>query len=112
MKPNSLRLDDSSPPNMSQTTSSHSALSPLKRFGRAKGKINSIYEDILSYGCDVTKFLHSFKDTEGMEKGGDSLQIVADNCTTRAEAYTRQLEAISGVLKRNHMKVRGNAARR
>ena len=51
------------PSNMTQNKSGQTALSSLKRFGQAKSKINSIYEEILSYGCEVAKFLQSFKGT-------------------------------------------------
>ena len=97
--------------NMSQATSGKSAISQLKRFGRAKAKINSIYEEILGYGCDVAKFLNSFTDDNAGDNRGDhgynsnELHIIPDDCADRAEHYNRQLEAISGVLKRDHMKV-------
>ena len=94
-----------------------SALSSLKRFGQAKSKINAIYEEILAYGCEVSKFLQTFKDDEEKTKNksstskenspdrGDALNIVQEDCYKRAENYNKQLEAISGVLERNHMKV-------
>ena len=94
-----------------------SALNSLKRFGQAKSKINAIYEEILAYGCEVGKFLQTFKDDEEKTKNksstskenspdrGDALNIVQEDCYKRAENYNKQLEAISGVLERNHMKV-------
>ena len=92
-----------------------SALNSLKRFGQAKSKINTIYEEILAYGCEVGKFLQTFKDDEEKSKNksskenspdrGDTLSIVPEDCSKRAENYNKQLEAISGVLERNHMKV-------
>ena len=85
-----------------------SALSSLKRFGQAKSKINAIYEEILSYGCEVSKFLESFKDDTDQAKEqrpDESLKIVEEDCIKRADNYNKQLEAITSVLKRNHMKV-------
>ncbi len=99
-------MNDSLPANMSQAASGKSAISQLKKFGRAKAKINSIYEEILGYGCDVAKFLHSFGDTEETRDEADDINIVPHDCSVRAESYNKQLEAISGVLKRDHMKVR------
>ena len=83
-----------------------SAISQLKRFGRAKAKINTIYEEILAYGCDVSKFLNSFADQkEVRDEANDQLHVVPEDCAGRAENYNKQLEAISSVLKRDHMKV-------
>ena len=85
-----------------------SALSSLKRFGQAKSKINAIYEEILSYGCEVSKFLESFKDDTDQAKEqrpDESLKIVEEDCIKRADNYNKQLDAITSVLKRNHMKV-------
>ena len=81
------------------------AISQLKRFGRAKAKINSIYEEILGYGCDVAKFLHSFTDKEETRDDQEKLHVVPEDCAGRAELINKQLDAISGVLKRDHMKV-------
>jgi len=104
------RLNDSLPPKMTQAVSAspggQSAISQLKRFGRAKAKINSIYEEILAYGCDVSKFLHSFADQkEARDEANDQLHVVPEDCAGRAENYNKQLEAINAVLKRDHMKV-------
>ena len=81
------------------------AISQLKRFGRAKAKINSIYEEILGYGCDVANFLHSFTDKEETRDDQEKLHVVPEDCAGRAELINKQLDAISGVLKRDHMKV-------
>ena len=110
------RLDLTMASTMSQGTSAgqSGAISQLKRFGRAKAKINSIYEEILGYGCDVAKFLHSFTDKEETRDEQEKLNVVPDDCAGRAELINTQLEAISGVLKRDHMKVslyRGNLTR-
>ena len=103
------RLDLTMASTMSQGTASAAgqsgAISQLKRFGRAKSKINSIYEEILSYGCDVAKFLHSFTDKEETRDEQEELHVVPEDCAGRAEVINKQLEAISGVLKRDHMKV-------
>lgn len=99
----SHRLNETSS-TMSQGSSGQSAISQLKRFGRAKAKINSIYEEILGYGCDVAKFLHSFGDPQ-QEVTEDILDVIPQDYASRAEHYNKQLEAISGVLKRDHMKV-------
>ena len=101
------RLDLTMASTMSQGTSAgqSGAISQLKRFGRAKAKINSIYEEILGYGCDVAKFLHSFTDKEESRDDQEELHVVPEDCAGRAEIINKQLEAISGVLKRDHMKV-------
>ena len=85
---------------MSQTKPEQkSALSSLKRFGQAKSKINAIYEEILAYGCEVGKFLQTFKDDEEKTKTSkenspdrDTLNIVQEDCSKRAENYNKQLE--------------------
>ena len=43
-------------------------MSPLKRFGRAKSKINGIFDDLLSYSNDVAKFLEAYE-------GADDLNV-------------------------------------
>lgn len=99
---------------VASASSANSALSPLKRFGRAKSKINSIYEEILAYGCEVAKFLNNFTEAqeaqrrkdEAVERDLHGVRVIPEDCVTRAETYKTQLEAISSVLKRNHMKVR------
>ena len=105
----SISLNESLPPRMAQANSAspngQSAISQLKRFGRAKAKINSIYEEILGYGCDVAKFLHSFTDKEETRDDQEKLHVVPEDCAGRAELINKQLDAISGVLKRDHMKV-------
>merc|ERR1711899_9441 len=91
---------------VSASPGGQSAISQLKRFGRAKAKINTIYGEILAYGSDVSKFLHSFADQkEARDEANDQLHVVPEDCAGRAENYNKQLEAINAVLKRVHMKV-------
>jgi len=107
---NDHRLNDSLPSKMTQAASAssggQSAHAQLKRFGRAKAKINSIYEEIIAYGSDVAKFLHSYADQEvNRDEANEQLHVVPEDCASRAENYNKQLEAINAVLKRDHMKV-------
>ena len=44
-------------------------------------------------------------DDDENAEDGNTLHIIQEDCTKRAENYNKQLEAISSVLKRNHMKV-------
>ncbi len=53
--------------NGAQSNVGGSSLSPLKRFGRAKSKINGIYDDLVTYANDVAKFLSAYEDTEDLK---------------------------------------------
>ena len=59
----------------------------------------------MSYGCDVARFLHTLTDNEEYKDESEELNVVPVDCTAKAELYNKQLEAINGVLKRDHMKV-------
>ena len=97
-------------------------VSPLQRFVKAKGKINSIYEEIHTYVNDVTRFLNNLATAESKtgplktsNRQGGSLsfptegesysKVIDSEFVTKAESYGRQVEAIRQVLSRDHMKV-------
>ena len=98
-------------------------ISPLQRFVKAKGKINSIYEEIHTYVNDVTRFLNNLTTAETKtgplkssinRQHGPLSSIAEENTTTsviepdfltKAESYGRQVDAIRQVLSRDHMKV-------
>ena len=48
--------------------------------------------------------MHSLSDQEEVRED-EELNVVSEDCPKRAETYNKQLEAISAVLKRDHMKV-------
>ena len=97
-------------------------ISPLQRFVKAKGKINSIYEEIQTYVNDVTRFLNNLATAESkteplktsnrragslsLATEGDSYsKVIESEFITKAESYGRQVDAIRQVLSRDHMKV-------
>ena len=104
-------------------------VSPLQRFVKAKGKINSIYEEIQTYVNDVTRFLNNLANSEtntdalknsltpsisnssqvsSLAMGSDiglNCGVVEPEFVARTESYVRQVDAIRQVLSRDHMKV-------
>ena len=99
-------------------------VSPLQRFVKAKGKINSIYEEIQTYVNDVTRFLNSLAIAEtkagplkssmnsrspgflsSSVEGNSNAAVVEQEFVAKAENYGRQVDGIRQVLSRDHMKV-------
>ena len=96
-------------------------ISPLQRFVKAKGKINSIYEEIQIYVNDVNRFLNNLSTAEAStdpiksaisrQPGSltsledQSSRVVDFDSISKVETYARQIDAIRQVLSRDHMKV-------
>ena len=96
-------------------------ISPLQRFVKAKGKINTIYEEIQMYVNDVNRFLNNLSTAEGntdpiklaINRQPGSLpplndqnsRVVESEFISKVETYGRQIDAIRQVLSRDHMKV-------
>uniref|UniRef100_A0A4W4E9A1 Dynamin-type G domain-containing protein n=1 Tax=Electrophorus electricus TaxID=8005 RepID=A0A4W4E9A1_ELEEL len=73
--------------------------SPLKHFVLAKKKICEVFEQLLSYVEEGSKFVNDTCRNESLE------QIAKRTQLTEIEAYTNKLEVIKEVLARRHMKV-------
>ena len=96
-------------------------ISPLQRFVKAKGKINSIYEEIQIYVNDVNRFLNNLSTAEANTDPIKSVitrqpvsltsledqnsRVVEFDSISKVETYARQIDAIRQVLSRDHMKV-------
>ncbi|XP_066504462.1 mitofusin-1-like [Hoplias malabaricus] len=77
----------------------HSDRSPLKHFVEAKKKINSVFEQLLGYVQEGSKFVKDTCQNTSLEHITDKVQL------EEIEAYTGKLAVIKEVLARRHMKV-------
>ena len=110
---NDHRLNDSLPSKMTQAASAssggQSAHAQLKRFGRAKAKINSIYEEIIAYGSDVAKFLHFGTSRRGCAFHKDSTGVtlrkivlcLRTNFWSKSKKSTKIVETKSTISYKN-----------